>query len=244
MKIFAISGSPRKSKGITERILAPFLEGAKEAGAKVDLAYLQGKKIKPCLGCFHCWINTPGQCIQKDDVAELLELYRNSDVVVCATPLYVFGMTAQMKIFFDRFIPLAKPDIVLVDGHCSHPRRGEEGPDGMVVISSCGFHELDNFDEMMAHFKAIIRISKSKLYGALLRPHGEALPFAEQMIKDKTDDVYAAAREAGRSLVETGEISKDLEDRVAQELMPLDLFLKGANAHHKAEMKKAKAKSA
>jgi multimeric flavodoxin WrbA len=155
MKIFAVSGSPRKSKGITDRILKPFLEGAEEAGAEVDLLYLQGKKIKPCLGCFNCWWKTPGVCAQKDEAPELIKRYMASEVAVFATPLYVCGMTAQLKTFMDRFILMAQPFIELRDGHCTHPRRDDDGPSGMVVVSSCGFHELDNFDEMIAGRPAV-----------------------------------------------------------------------------------------
>ncbi|MEI8354280.1 MAG: hypothetical protein WCG22_07230, partial [Lentisphaerota bacterium] len=30
------------------------------------------KKIAPCLGCYHCWVVTPGQCVHHDDMQELL----------------------------------------------------------------------------------------------------------------------------------------------------------------------------
>jgi len=113
MKIFAVNSSPRKKKSNTDRILQPFLEGAKEAGAEVELIYLYDKKIKPCLGCFNCWLKTPGKCCQKDDMEEMLPAMMGSDVVVYATPLYVFGMTAQLKLFLDRIVPMAEPFIVL-----------------------------------------------------------------------------------------------------------------------------------
>ena len=96
MKILAFNSSPRKKKSNTNRILLPFLEGAKEAGADVELVYLYDKTIKPCLGCYACWLKTPGKCCQKDDMAELLPKMMRADVIVYATPLYVFGMTAQM----------------------------------------------------------------------------------------------------------------------------------------------------
>ncbi len=228
MKIFAVSGSPRREKGITERIFRPFIEGAREAGAEVDVVYLQGKKIKPCLGCFHCWWKTPGQCVQQDDQAGLLKLFSECDVAVFATPLYVCGMSAQLKAFFDRFIPLTEPFIELRDGHCTHPARGKYMK-GMAVVSSCGFHELDNFDAMLAQFQAVCRLGGVKFLGALLRPHGEFLTLAEQIMKDETEKVYAAAREAGSAMVKDGTIPAELSAAVAKELIPLDAYLAGAN---------------
>jgi len=236
MKIFAVNSSPRKEKSNTDRLLQPFLSGAKDAGAEVELVYLQDKKIKPCLGCFNCWLKTPGVCCQKDDAAEILEKMRNSDMGVYATPLYVFGMNAKMKLLLDRIMPMALPFIELEDGHCTHPYRHGRKMKKMVVVSNCGFHELDNFDEMILHFKAIARHGKMEFLGALLRPEGEFLPYGEQLIPQKVNAVYEAARKAGQQAVREGRISQKLQDEVARELVPKDAFITGANQAFKKWM--------
>ena len=233
MKILAINSSPRKQNGNTEKILKPFLEGAREAGAETEVVYLQGKKINPCLGCYKCWVKTPGVCVQKDDMAELLKKWRNADIVVYATPLYIFGMNAQLKIFFDRIIPEALPFIEVDDGHCTHPFRHKRKIAGMVVISNCGFHELDNFDEMIAHFKTIAYHGKIDFLGALLRPEGEFLQLGENLMPDAVKAIYDAAREAGRQVVKQRAISKDVLEAVSRELLPFEQFLEGANAYFK-----------
>ena len=73
MKIFAVNGSPNMKKGMTHILLEIFLEGAREAGAEVKTVFLQKKKINYCLGCFNCWVKTPGVCVHKDDMPELAE---------------------------------------------------------------------------------------------------------------------------------------------------------------------------
>ena len=103
MKILAINGSPRGKKSNTDRILQPFLAGAREAGAETETVYLKEHKINYCLGCFNCWTVTPGVCVQKDDMAALLEKIRGVDMLIYASPLYIFNVTAQMKTFLDRF---------------------------------------------------------------------------------------------------------------------------------------------
>jgi len=236
MKVLAFNSSPRKKHSNTDRLLLPFLEGAREAGAETELVYLYGKKIKPCLGCFDCWLKTPGVCIQKDDEAALLEKMKEADIRVFATPLYVFGMTAQMKLFIDRIVPIAEPFIVLKNGHCTHPYRYSEKERGMVVISNCGFHELDNFDEMMAHFRVIAKHGRMKMMGALLRPEGEFLAFAEKLMPDKAKAVYDAAREAGRQAVKKGAISEEVQKTFSAPFMPIEAFLQGANAYFKSLM--------
>ena len=69
--------------------------------------------------------------------------------------------------------------------------------------------------------------------------HAEFLPVAEQMMKDKVESIYQAAKDAGHSLVEKDEISSELEDKVAEELMPLETFVNGANEYFKSEMQEA-----
>ncbi len=240
MKIFALNASPRKKKSNTDRLLIPFLEGAKEEGAECDLVYLQQQEISPCLGCFNCWLKTPGKCVQKDDMADLLERMRLSDVVVCATPLYVCGMTAQLKIFFDRFIPLVEPFIELKDGVCSHPSRYERQWSGMVLISNCGFHELLHFNELVDHIKAICRVGGWNYLGALLRPHGEIMTFAEQLMPEQINSVYEAAREAGRMVARKERIPEEIEKAVAMEIIGQEDYIKAANESFNSELAKAK----
>jgi multimeric flavodoxin WrbA len=241
MKIFALNGSPRKESSNTDRLLLPFLDGAKEEGAEVDLVYLQKHKIGPCLGCFHCWLKTPGQCVQKDDMTGLLERMKQADVLVCATPLYVCGMSAQMKAFFDRFIPIAEPFIEIRNDVCAHPSRYERQWTGVVLISNCGFHELLHFNELVDHIKAICRVSDMDYLGSLLRPHGEIMAMAEQLMPDQINRVYEAAREAGRMAARKEPISKEVEKAFTAELINRDDYLKGANAYFQSELDKVKA---
>lgn len=241
MKILALNSSPRKGRGNTERILRPFLEGARQAGAETEVVYLYEKKILPCLGCFDCWLRTPGKCCQKDDMEGLLKALTAADVAVYATPLYVFGMSAVMKLFLDRIVPLAEPFIEMTpEGRSTHPvRGGTKKSKGMVVISNCGFHELANFDELMAHFRAIAYHSRVELLGALLRPEGEFLAMAEKLMPEKAAKVYEAAREAGRQVVTAGRIFPETERAVSAEFLTREKFLEAANAYFRSRVQAA-----
>jgi multimeric flavodoxin WrbA len=59
----AVNGSPRNEKSSTSHILTPLLEGMRAAGATTELVHLGKLQIKPCLGCFLCWVKTPGKCV-------------------------------------------------------------------------------------------------------------------------------------------------------------------------------------
>jgi multimeric flavodoxin WrbA len=231
MKIFAVSGSPRKDKGNTDRILKPFLEGAKEAGAEVELVYVHGMNIKPCNGCNACWLKTPGRCIQKDDMTPMLDKVRESEVIVVASPIYVGGVTGQTKTFLDRMTPVSLPFIEMIDGYATHTKPENSKLKGLVFVSNNGFHELYHFDDLVNHCKSIAKMLQSDFLGALLRPHGVVLEMAEKHMPDKVNAVYDAARQAGRELVEKGIISKELEDEVAKELVPIESFIEVMNKY-------------
>jgi len=228
MKVLAFNSSPRMDKGNTALILTPFLDGMREAGAAVELFYTKKLNINPCQGCFTCWLKTPGVCFQKDDMQMLHPKLRQADIWVLATPLYVDAMTGPMKNLLDRLIPLVQPFIELRDGHCRHPLREGRKSGKVVLVSNSGFWEMDNFDPLLVHMKAICKNMGTEFAGALLRPHGEILKPLMEMGRSP-DDVFEAAREAGRQLVEEGKMSPETLSIVSRELAPRESYLRGAN---------------
>lgn len=232
MKVVAFNSSPNMARGGTALILAPFLEGMEEAGAEVELFYLRKLEVKPCTGCFSCWLKTPGKCVQKDDMEALLPIMGASDVLVFATPLYVDGMTGMMKTLVDRSIPLLEPMIETVEGRSRHPRRDGFKAGKGVLVSVSAFPELENFDPLVAHVEAICANLHLEFAGALLRPYAAVLP----MLKERglpVDGVFEAAREAGRQLVRDGKMSRDTLAAVSREVVPRELVVQGLNAHIK-----------
>ena len=99
-KIVVISGSPRKG-GNCELLCDQFCRGAEEAGHEVEKVFLSGKKVEPCLACDYCQRNK-GQCVQKDDAAEIVEAMMKSQAIVLATPVYFYNISAQLKTLIDR----------------------------------------------------------------------------------------------------------------------------------------------
>ena len=235
MKVVAINSSPNMDKGNTALILGPFLEGMGEAGADVELFYTRKMKINPCQGEFNCWLKTPGKCFQKDDMQMLLPKLTEADVLVLATPLYVDGVTGPMKNLLDRIIPLAQPFFELRDGHCRHPGRDGSRGSQLVLVSNCGFWEMDNFNPMLVHMEAVSKNMGREFAGALLRPHGPALMGMMEM-GAPVDDILDAAKEAGRQLVEDGRMSFEILKSVSRELLPLQMYLEIVNKRFQEEL--------
>lgn len=229
MNILLVNGSPLGKKGHTFFLQKAFVKGAREAGATVDEVFLNSKKIKPCLGCYTCWTKTPGTCIIDDDHADLLEKCRRTDTLVLATPLYVDGMTAQAKLFIDRLIPLARPEFFCVDGHCRHPSRGDSFKN-FLLISNCGFHELDNFDALVMHCRRISLNMHAQYLGHLLRPHGPLMKYRDLM-PEAIDSVLNAVAQAAVEIVTTGTLSQATMDAVSAEMIPKDDYMQSVNAY-------------
>ena len=100
MKIVIIKGSPHKN-GSSNLLAGQFIKGAKENGhdiIELDAAHMD---IRPCIGCDFCGMN--GECSQKDDNAIIRDALLSADMAVFVTPVYYFGMSAQLKAVIDRF---------------------------------------------------------------------------------------------------------------------------------------------
>lgn len=98
-KVLVLSSSPRKG-GNSDTLCDQFIKGAQESGNDVEKIYLRNKRINYCTGCGTCNLQKP--CPQKDDAAEVVEKMIVADVIVMATPVYFYTMSAQMKTLIDR----------------------------------------------------------------------------------------------------------------------------------------------
>jgi multimeric flavodoxin WrbA len=103
-KVLILSASPRK-KGNSQILCDKFAGGAKSAGHQVKMIRLSDKKINFCKACDACMKNE-GLCIQRDDMGDILKAYQQADILVLATPVYFYGISAQMKTFIDRTYPI------------------------------------------------------------------------------------------------------------------------------------------
>ncbi len=228
MKVVAFNGSPKMEKGDTALILNPFLDGLKSAGAEVELFYTGKLNINPCRGECNCWFKTPGKCFQDDDVQVIHPKLREADVWVFATPVYFWGMSGPLKTLLDRVLPLGEPFVTLHDDHCAHPLRPEVKGRKIVLVSSCGFWEMDNFDPLVAQLRTICRGIGFDFAGALLRPHGSTFAFMLQN-GAPVADVPAAARDAGYQLGSGGVMSAKTLETVSRPLLSRDVYVDAVN---------------
>jgi multimeric flavodoxin WrbA len=107
MKVIGVEGSPRKN-GNTEKLVKTILESASGNGAETKFYKLTEMNISHCLGCFNC--RETGTCVTNDDIQLLHKEIQSSDVIIFGSPVYMWQVSGQTKLFMDRLIPFIKPD--------------------------------------------------------------------------------------------------------------------------------------
>jgi len=101
VKLVAIAGSPRK-KGNSTALMLQALEGARERGATTEVFYARDLQVAGCLACESCKRSADAVCVQKDDMHAVYAAIRGCDALLLASPVYFYGLTAQIKAIVDR----------------------------------------------------------------------------------------------------------------------------------------------
>jgi hypothetical protein len=211
MKVLALNSSPRvKGQSKTELLLSHLVAGMRDAGAEVEVVELRKKKINYCRGCYTCWSKTPGICVHKDDMAlELLPKWLEADIAVYASPLYYYGVNAQMRAFIERTLPSLLPYLKPRGERTVHPLRGREP--AAVLLSVAAFPEDSVFDVLS--FWAKKNFGRGGLLAEIYRPASEAMIYS-----CKLKDILTAVEQAGRELVEQRLVTQETMARITQPL--------------------------
>ena len=140
MKILVLEGSPNK-KGSTHLLADCFRQGAQEAGHTVQMLDIAHANIHPCTGCIHCGYQGP--CVQKDDMETIRGEILGADMLVFATPLYYYGMSAQLKTLVDRF--------------CAFNSSLQSKRMKSALLTVAWNSDDWTFDALVSHYKALVR---------------------------------------------------------------------------------------
>jgi multimeric flavodoxin WrbA len=97
MRVVAINGSPRGTASNTAVMIEALLDGFASNGDLVKSIVLSEKSIQYCSGCYTCWSKTPGVCIHKDDMKDIIQQLRDTSVVVIGTPLYFNNISGTLN---------------------------------------------------------------------------------------------------------------------------------------------------
>ena len=140
MKIVILAGSPNR-KGSSHLLADCFRQGAEEAGHTVEIIDAAHADIHPCTGCIHCGYEGP--CAQKDGMERIRSAILGADMLVFATPLYYYGMSAQLKTLIDRFCAF----------NGSIQRRHMKS----ALLAAAWNDDGWTFEALEAHYKTLVR---------------------------------------------------------------------------------------
>ena len=151
MNILVLQGSPN-ADGSTAMLAGEFARGAREAGHSVEVVDVAELDVAPCTGCVACGYEGP--CVQSDDMDGLRGKILAADMLVFATPLYYYGMTAQLKTVIDRFC----------SANSSITRKRLKSALLAVAWNSDGW----TFDALEAHYDTLVRYLSLRDCGRVL----------------------------------------------------------------------------
>jgi multimeric flavodoxin WrbA len=233
MKLLAINGSYRGDKGHTRYLLDRLFQGAQEAGAECEIITLAKYKINRCLACDQCHESAHYlQCAYqgRDDVAAIFGKMAQADIIVYATPVYIFGISGLLKTFLDRMystsnvndLQIAKSGLLFhhIDHSiCSKP---------FVSLICCDNLEDETPRNGISYFRTFSRFMDAPIVGELVRNGGMLAGYGYDPDRRKRfprlEEVYGAYVHAGRELALDGRIRPATQRAARQEIIGVPFF--------------------
>ncbi len=233
MKILAINSSYRGDNGHTRFLIDKLFKGAMEFGAECEVVTLSKIKINICKACDICQTEKHYlKCVfeDKDDVKIIFNKMANADIIVFATPVYLFGISSLMKVFLDRMHSKGdKNDLkISKNGLIFHQMNKSICSKPFITLICCDNVEDETPKNVLSYFKTYSKFMDAPQIGTLIRNAGSLTGHGKEPDKEKKFpriyDVYNAYEQAGRELVEYGKINGKTQRKANQEIIPLSFF--------------------
>ena len=151
MKIVVLQGSPNK-RGSTNILVTEFIRGAQESGHSTERFDLADMNLNPCTGCVACGYEGP--CIQQDDNEKIRTAILNADMIVFATPLYYYGMSAQLKTAVARY--------------CAYNSSITRKHMKSALLTVAWNNDTWTFDALESHYRTLVRYLELQDQGMVL----------------------------------------------------------------------------
>ena len=226
MKIVALNGSHKKIGGNTQLVLDHLLAGAADGGATTEIVRLSACDVRSCLACDACQRQTSYKCVQdsKDDFLKIIETFRTADIIVFATPIYVFQMSSKLRAFFERMYGRGKSDIKRFSkvNLFFHDVDHETLSKPFVSIITASNVEKLTTQSTERFFEAYSAFMDAPQVGSIVR-NGWALLRREGQneLDGKLERILSDVRLAGHQLAIEGVISRRTEKRIRANALPL-----------------------
>lgn len=136
MKITLLNGTSDENHPAFEQYLDNLGRVLTTNGHPTQLLCLRELEARYCTGCWSCWVKTPGECVFQDDSHKVCRAVIQSDFVLFASPVMMGYLSAVMKKFMDKLIPLIHPYLTVDQGEAHHRHRyaPEQYPLGGLLL--------------------------------------------------------------------------------------------------------------
>jgi len=162
MRIAILNGEPDPASAFQEYVheMASRLAAAGHAVTTLDLRELD---LKGCSGCFGCWVKTPGECVKRDDSAQVCRAAIGADLLVLASPVTMGFTSALLKRAADQMIPLLHPYFVIEGGEVHHLARYAQYPEFGLILDAGSDTDAEDIEITTAMWKRMARNLKSRV---------------------------------------------------------------------------------
>jgi multimeric flavodoxin WrbA len=225
--VLLINGSPKGKQSNTYKLATAFIEGLKIAENElvVEEICVNNLDLNPCLGCFSCWNKTPGECVFKDDMLEVIEKLLWADITIWSFPLYYFSVPGKLKTLIDRQLPMVLPFMEKNAKSGSHPTRYDMSKKRSVIISTCGFYTTEgNYDAVISMFNHLLGKDN---YEKIFCSQGELFRVPE--LSNRTNEYLEYVKVAGQEFI-SGKIEVSTKNKLNTLLFPKETFEAMADA--------------
>ena len=225
--ILLINGSPKGKESNTYKLATAFIDGLKEEQKDlvVEEIFVNKLEINSCLGCFACWNKTPGKCVIKDDMQEVIEKLLWADITIWSFPLYYFSVPGKLKNLMDRQLPMVLPFMERDAESGSHPGRYDMSGKRNVLISTCGFYTTEgNYDAVISMFDHMLGKDN---YEKIFCSQGELFRVPE--LSKRTNQYLGYVKTAGQEYI-SGQITETTRTELSTLLYPRKTFEAMADA--------------
>lgn len=128
MRITILNGNPNAENARFDNYLKSLSDLLESSNHTVTTLKLREMDIKYCIGCFNCWVKTPGECRVADDSRDVCREYINSDLVLFASPIIMGFTSTLLKKAHEKLLPLLLPYLEFVQNESHHVSRYEKYP--------------------------------------------------------------------------------------------------------------------
>jgi multimeric flavodoxin WrbA len=162
MRITILNGEPESTSAF-EAYLCEVARRLAAAGNAVTTLALRELDLKGCSGCFGCWVKTPGECVKRDDSAQICRAAINADLLLLASPMTMGFTTALLKRAADQMIGLLHPDFIIEGGEVHHRARYSHYPKFGLLLGPESDSDAEDIEIATAMWARMARNMKSSM---------------------------------------------------------------------------------